>query len=194
MKREEARSSRRIVTMDKTLPYSVESVWQALTDPAAVAQWLLPGTFKPELGIRFRFLHRTEEGKRQNVQCQVVEIEAPHRLAYTWRADDEETPSLVTWTLEPVEEGTCLHLEHIGLEISSSFATHAALLLDRLDHFLQPEAATQTVVSSGAAVQTGPQRIGRIVLRPYCRALKTVGTKNQASFRRGICNVYRIRL
>ncbi|HLK56862.1 MAG TPA: SRPBCC domain-containing protein [Chthonomonadaceae bacterium] len=136
MKLQEAHNLMRTVSLERFYPHSPERVWQALTDPQALTQWLLPNTFKPLLGHRFRLIHRSPEGKRRKVRCQVVELEAPSRLAYTWQAEGEDVPTLVTWTLVPVEAGTCLRLEHIGLETSSAFESGVSIV-NRLSSCLQ---------------------------------------------------------
>src|SRR5437868_2888446 len=97
---------RREVRLEVIYPHPPERVWKALTDPGALAKWLMPNDFLPRLGHRFRFVQKTPGNpKREVVQCEVVELEAPHRLAYTWRSDPNSTPELVCWTLEPVEAG-----------------------------------------------------------------------------------------
>ena len=38
-----------------TYPHSPERVWRALTDPKALAAWLMPNDFAPVVGHRFTF-------------------------------------------------------------------------------------------------------------------------------------------
>src|SRR5205823_4274805 len=45
-------------------------------------------------------------------ECEVVDLQPPFRLAYTWHASSERAASLVTWTLAPVPGGTRLRLAH----------------------------------------------------------------------------------
>lgn len=105
------------VQIDIILPQSPEQVWQAITDSRVLAQWLMPNDFRPRIGHRFRFTpKRTQKGRdRKAIECEVVELEAPHRLVYTWRENPTEAPDLVTWALEPVEAGTRVRLEHTRL-------------------------------------------------------------------------------
>jgi len=42
----------------------------------------------------------------------VLEIDAPKRLSYTWQDSYMSQPSIVIWTLTPVDGGTELQLEH----------------------------------------------------------------------------------
>lgn len=102
------------IELDVTYPHPPEKVWKAITDRASLAKWLLPNDFEPRLGHRFRFRGNIYRGKRRTIRCEVVELEAPRRLAYTWRTDSACAPDVVTWTLEPVENGTRLRLEHVG--------------------------------------------------------------------------------
>lgn len=187
MKPEEAGSLMPTVNLEIFLPHSPEFVWQALTDPQALAKWLLPNTFKPLLGHRFRFLNRTAESKRQKVHCQVVELDAPHRLAYTWRAEDEEIPTLVTWTLEPVEEGTYLHLEHIGPETSCVLGNRVDFIASSLVRFLSAGAreagkrfAARQPSSLLSSVSSGRRPMGRIVLKSSSRTLRCIGRLGRA--------------
>jgi uncharacterized protein YndB with AHSA1/START domain len=87
-------------------------VWKALTDADEVSRWLLPvsGDIVPKVGHRFTFT-----GPRgEPVSCEVVEARPARRLAYTWQAAPDAPPTLVTWTLTPLEAGTELVLEHDG--------------------------------------------------------------------------------
>jgi uncharacterized protein YndB with AHSA1/START domain len=97
-------------------PASIERVWAALTDPKALARWLLPNDFVPELGRRFRFWTAAPDAWPREVQCRVVTLEAPTRLAFTWQDGSHRRPTLVTCTLEAVPAGTLVRLEHTGFD------------------------------------------------------------------------------
>ena len=140
---------RREIRLEVTYPHPPERVWKALTDRKALEKWLMPNDFLPRLGHRFRFVREgAGRRKREEVQCEVVELDAPRRLAYTWRSDPETPPELVCWTLEPVEAGTRLRLEHLapeeGLEdiavpFTAQYASHRAKhLSSRLAAYLNP--------------------------------------------------------
>jgi uncharacterized protein YndB with AHSA1/START domain len=64
------------------------------------------------------------------VQCQVVELDAPHRIAYTWQGGPELPNTLVTFTLEAVEQHTRLHLEHSGFAAGGPMGLSVRDLLD----------------------------------------------------------------
>lgn len=105
------------VELDAVYPHPPERVWRALTDPRALSRWLLPGDFAPRPGHRFIFRH----GREGRIRGEVVAVEEDRRLSYTWRRDGEP-PSLVTWTLEPVEGGqsTRVRLTHTSLNAGAS--------------------------------------------------------------------------
>ncbi len=104
------------IVLERTYPYSPEQVWAALTDPDALSEWLMDSDFQPFVGHKFQF--RTEPGPGFDgvVNCEVIDVGRPHRLAYTWQGGPMKTPTTVTWTLEPLDNGTHLRLEHTGFE------------------------------------------------------------------------------
>lgn len=49
------------------------------------------------------------------IKGKVIEVEEGKLLAYTWNDDDDGLESKVIWTLEPIDGGTRLRLEHVPL-------------------------------------------------------------------------------
>jgi uncharacterized protein YndB with AHSA1/START domain len=74
----------------------------------------MPNDFEPVVGHRFEFRTRPRPGFNGVVRCEVVEVETPRRLSYTWQGGPMRRPTLVTFTLEPATRGTRLRLEHGG--------------------------------------------------------------------------------
>ena len=72
--------------------------------------------FKPVVGHAFQF--REAPGWAGVVDCEVIEVDKPHRLSYTWVSGGEGNlrhSTVVTWTLTEAEGGvTRLHLEQSG--------------------------------------------------------------------------------
>jgi uncharacterized protein YndB with AHSA1/START domain len=96
-------------------PHPIHAVWQALTDPAALGEWLMPNDFQARVGHEFTFTAPTLPDWDGRVFCRVTELDAPRRLAYTWRGSDPATlDTLVTFQLDPVPGGTRLTLTHSG--------------------------------------------------------------------------------
>jgi uncharacterized protein YndB with AHSA1/START domain len=92
--------------------YPPETVWQALTDSEAIAQWLMPNDFEPNIGHKFTLRTKPAPGFDGIVHCEVKELEPPHRLSYSWEGGGINT--LVTFVLEVIPGGTKLVLEHKG--------------------------------------------------------------------------------
>lgn len=101
------------ITIEIVYPHPIEQVWRALTDSAILARWLMPNDFAPRVGHRFTFRTTPEHRWNGVVQCEVVAVEPPRRVAYTWQGGDLPR-TLVTFTLEPSGEGTRLRLVHSG--------------------------------------------------------------------------------
>lgn len=105
-----------------TFSQSPEVVWEYLTKPELLAQWLMPNDFKPIVGYKFQLSAKPKlkfdfDGK---IYCEVLEIVPYKRLVYSWKGGlSKESPSLdsiVIWTLTPNDNGTILTLEHKGFK------------------------------------------------------------------------------
>ena len=137
-------------------------VWVALTDPRALADWLMPNNFEPRVGHTFRFHVDPMPGFSGINECRVLEVDEPRRLAYTWmplpKAPDATPPPpmTVTWTLHPVEDGTRLVLEQTGLEVLSWWwRTSMAMGWTRMLRRLLPRTLERV---EGGAFSPGPER------------------------------------
>jgi uncharacterized protein YndB with AHSA1/START domain len=73
----------------------------------------MPNDFQPVVGHHFQFKVPPQRHWRGIVDCEVLTVIPPHKLAYTWLGDtDWKEPTVVTWTLTPEASGTVLTLEH----------------------------------------------------------------------------------
>lgn len=108
------------VVLDFELNSPIERVWHALTDSATLSKWMLfeENNFKPVVGYTFQF--RKSPGWDGVVECEVIEVEQPHRLVYTWVSGmtiESRISTLITWTLSEAAAGvTRVHLEQSGFE------------------------------------------------------------------------------
>jgi uncharacterized protein YndB with AHSA1/START domain len=104
------------------LPHAPERVWVALTDPRAIAEWLMPNTFRAEVGAEFAFRYDAQPGCGDGMTtCRVLELDPPRRMVWSWvnhKPGESPTkhPMKVEWTLMPERGGTRLVLVHSGLE------------------------------------------------------------------------------
>lgn len=97
-------------------PYPPEQVWLAIADRRGLAAWLMDNDFEPRIGHKFRFQAQPLPGLDKIIHCEVIELEKPRRLSYTWQGENLSKSTIVTWTLEPIDGGTHLQLEHTGFE------------------------------------------------------------------------------
>jgi uncharacterized protein YndB with AHSA1/START domain len=101
-------------------PHPLTKVWRVLTDPELVPRWTSTGRggrpegFAPVVGTKFRFVAKPVPGWRGIVDCEVLEVDEPRFLRYTWLGDEKGKPSYVSYRLDPTAGGTRLTLEHTG--------------------------------------------------------------------------------
>lgn len=96
-----------------TYPHPVERVWSALTSSEALAAWLMPNDFAPAVGHGFTFRTKPAPGFDGIVRCQVLELEPPRRMVWSWAGGTIDTT--VTWTLEETADGgTRLRMHQVG--------------------------------------------------------------------------------
>ena len=108
-----ARSQTESLSFEFDLPHSPEKVWRALTDPALLAEWLLPAIgLELEPGAEFMFKTQPYPGWDGTVNCRFIEIEPQRKLSYTWTVPFLDT--VVTFTLTPSALGTRLSLVQSG--------------------------------------------------------------------------------
>ena len=106
-------------------PHPIERVWGALTDPDALSRWLMPTDFRPEVGHRFTF--RTDPGPGFDgvVRCEVLSLEAPHRMVWSWAGGPIDTT--VVFQLRSRDGSTELTFRQSGFEGVSGFLTRMLL-------------------------------------------------------------------
>ena len=102
------------LVFEELLPHPIEAVWSALTDRAAISDWLMEtAEFEPLVGSRFRL--KTERLAPDGwVDADVTELDPPRRMAWAWSVKDGNLPTTVTFELVPESEGIRLKLTHVG--------------------------------------------------------------------------------
>ena len=107
-------TTKRDLTLTFELSHPPAKVWRALTEPELLARWLMQTNLQTTIGHAFEFRRDPVGDWDGVVNCEVVEVEAPRTLSYTWRALGVDT--VVRWTLEPTATGTLLKLEQTGFD------------------------------------------------------------------------------
>lgn len=127
--------SRWVLEINVALDAPRELVYEALTEPTALARWWGPKGFSTpwiELDLRvgggFRFAMQPPEGEVFHLVGEFLEVDPPSRLVYTFRweepdPDDQET--VVRLSVDSVGEATEVSLWQ------GEFATEARLALHR---------------------------------------------------------------
>jgi uncharacterized protein YndB with AHSA1/START domain len=101
------------LSLDFQYTSSIEKVWSAVTDSNKLAKWILPNDFKPIVGQRFQFRAEPNEWWDGIIEGEVLIVEEPKLLSYTWASAGEQ--HTVTWTLQDLGDGKVnLHLEQTG--------------------------------------------------------------------------------
>ena len=112
------------------LSQSPLEVWEYLTKPELIEQWLMKTDFQPIVGHKFRFVGGCDHGgdDKAAAVCEVLELKPHTRISYSWQAtsalDSKPFDSTVTWTLTPNDTGTALQLLHTGFRAVEDVATH----------------------------------------------------------------------
>jgi uncharacterized protein YndB with AHSA1/START domain len=106
------------IELDSFYPYPIDHVWEALTQPESLAQWLMPNAgFEPIEGKRFQFRAKPVFGWKGVAYCEVLKVRKPHLLSWSQRGnEDSRDEFIITWTLKEEAGGTRLSLVHDGLE------------------------------------------------------------------------------
>ena len=90
-----------------------DRVWQVLTEPELLEQWLFPNDITPETGRRFTFQTKPAPGFDGTITCEVLAVSPPEYLVYTWRTGLLDT--VVNFTLDsPTPDATRLTVLHTG--------------------------------------------------------------------------------
>jgi uncharacterized protein YndB with AHSA1/START domain len=128
-----------------TYPHPPGRVWEALTSSDALAAWLMPNDFKPVVGHRFTFRTKPAPGFDGIVRCEVLELDPPHRMVWSWAGGKIDT--IVTFTLdETADAGTRLRMHQVGFHGLAAQLTRRILaggwpgiLRERLRAYLDTE-------------------------------------------------------
>ena len=92
---------------------------------AGTLAWLKgrrPLGFMPIVGSKFHLVAKPVPGWRGIVECEVLEVGELRLPRYTWCGDENGTPTIVTYRIEPRLEGTRLTFEHIGFTGVAAFS------------------------------------------------------------------------
>src|SRR5216684_1509900 len=90
---------------------SPQEVWEYLTKPELIEQWLMKTDFQPKVGhaFRFTFVPKNDNKYDGTVNCEVLEVKPFTKLSYSWKGNTKDGnrtfDSRVVWTLAPKGNG-----------------------------------------------------------------------------------------
>ncbi len=128
--------------IERVLPHPPEKIWRALTQVPLLDQWLLKSDFQPIQGHRFCFHAPANPNWIGIVDCEVLSVEPPKQMIYSWSATAVGLQTVVSWTLIPVPEGTVLRMEQSGFRPDQTHAYYGARggwnrFMDNLEQILE---------------------------------------------------------
>jgi len=134
------------LTLERLLPGSIDRVWAYLTESDLRRQWLAAGAMEMRLGAPVELVWRNNDltdppgnkpdgfGDEHRMECEITELDPPHRLAITWGSTGG-----VTFDLEPVGDMVRFTVTHrripdrsIMLNVSAGWHAHLDVLAARL--------------------------------------------------------------
>ncbi|OHU21604.1 ATPase [Mycobacteroides franklinii] len=130
---------RATLTFARHLPYPVETVWSAITDPEQRRAWIGRTTLESRAGGQFEMVPSgpplPPEAKR--VTGRILVWEPPHVLEHEWKQSIVDD-SVVRYELSADGAGTLLRFTHRGLSVphANGFRPGTHAILDRLIAYL----------------------------------------------------------
>lgn len=107
-------------TLTKTFVFAAsrETVWSFLTEKEKLAKWFHPALSDLVEGEDYSLVRENDHGELVK-QCwgSVIRMDKPNVLVYSFTIDPlNGAMTTVTWTLEELQHGTKLTLQHEGIE------------------------------------------------------------------------------
>ncbi|MGV0853518.1 SRPBCC family protein [Mycolicibacterium phlei] len=130
---------RAVLTFERRLPYPVESVWSAITDPDERREWFGATTIDPRPGGRIEMdpIAPDIPADAKRMTGRITVWDPPYVFEHEWHQNVVE-PSVVRYELHPENGGTRLTFTHRGLGVDNAggFRPGTAAYLDRLEAHL----------------------------------------------------------
>ncbi|MCZ6860054.1 MAG: SRPBCC domain-containing protein [Alphaproteobacteria bacterium] len=104
------------IRLEHRISHPIESVWSAISTSKGLAAWLMENDFAPHIGHRFRLIGEAVPGWRGWAECEILELDPPHRMVWAWWANDDKHETKVTFELVQEPGATRLILTHRGEE------------------------------------------------------------------------------
>lgn len=165
---------------ERVLPAPAERVWQYLTDPDCLEQWLAPGSIEQKFGGKVEFDFSSEAAaetgeSESNISGVVAFIDPLRTITFSWNGADTNLQSSVCFQVSQDNDQTSLVITHSQLphgalhQFMAAWHTRLDILKARLTNAVAPSfrkryrevvqtysavVATAVVVSTSASAAT----------------------------------------
>ncbi|MFF2287819.1 SRPBCC family protein [Peribacillus butanolivorans] len=107
----------------------IQKVWDTVSTANGIASWFMPNDFQPKVGHEFHV-----QSPFGPSPCKVLEIDAPHRLSFSWDTDGW----IVSFILKELDGKTEFTLIHGGWKEPDTILPKpnekSSIIRDRMDH------------------------------------------------------------
>ena len=130
---------RAVLNFERRLPFPIETVWSAITDPEERAQWFGPTTIDAREGGSIEMVATGPPlpDERKRMAGRILVWDPPNVLEHEWKQPIVED-GVVRYELQPDGDGTLLRFSHRGLgqRNAGGFLGGTHAFLDRLEAYL----------------------------------------------------------
>lgn len=107
----------------------IQKVWDTVSTAQGIASWFMPNDFQPKVGHEFHV-----QSPFGPSPCKVTELDAPHRLSFSWDTDGW----FISFLLKEVDGKTEFTLIHGGWKEPDTILTKpnekSSVIRDRMNH------------------------------------------------------------
>lgn len=107
----------------------IQKVWDTVSTAEGIASWFMPNDFQPKVGHEFHV-----QSPFGPSPCKVTELDAPHRLSFSWDTDGW----FISFLLKEVDGNTEFTLIHGGWKEPDTILTKpnekSSVIRDRMNH------------------------------------------------------------
>lgn len=107
----------------------IQKVWDTVSTAEGIASWFMPNDFQPKMGHEFHV-----QSPFGPSPCKVTELDAPHRLSFSWDTDGW----FISFILKEVDGKTEFTLIHGGWKEPDTILTKpnekSSVIRDRMNH------------------------------------------------------------
>ncbi|MFB7640556.1 SRPBCC family protein [Peribacillus butanolivorans] len=107
----------------------IQKVWDTVSNAEGIASWFMPNDFQPKVGHEFHV-----QSPFGPSPCKVLEIDAPHRLSFSWDTDGW----IVSFILKELDGKTEFTLIHGGWKEPDTILPKpnekSSIIRDRMDY------------------------------------------------------------